>query len=311
MHVVSIYNNKGGVGKSTLTVGLAEFLAGNRDRRVLVIDLDAQASSSGSILGRKPLADAINREKTIAQVAAKIRRRRKPLTDLDEYLVVRPATEARGTALAEISVLVPDKLGIRELEDKMSRSGEAQLLKKYLKPALESFDFVLIDMPGHVDDRNTLIVNALTMSDFVLIPVEPTQMALSGLPDSFELVNYAQDKNRNGSPAIVGMVLNKTDRRVQQYKSKFPQILEMAHQQELPPIFDNILPETPKLATATDETRDFDTLKERFDSYYQHVRKVAIELERRCNEHQQSDASRPHGFAARFRKLLDSFAGRR
>ncbi len=310
MHVVSVYNNKGGVGKSTLTVGLAEFLASNAKKRVLVIDLDAQASSSGSILGRRPLADAIKNERTIAQLAAKIRRRRKPLASLEEFLVVRPAAEVRGTALAEISVLVPDKSGIRELEDKMSRAGEAQILKKYLKPALSEFDYVLIDMPGHVDDRNTLIVNALTMSDFVLIPVEPTQMALSGLPDSFELVNYAREKNRDDRPAIVGMVLNKTDRRVQQYKSKFPQILRSADQRELPPIFNNLLPESPKLATATDETRQFLTLKDRFDSYYLNVRKVAKELEKRCEEFQFHSENHSAGFAVRFRKLLDSFVGR-
>ena len=41
MHVISIYNNKGGVGKSTLTIGIAEFLASNRKKKVLIIDLDA------------------------------------------------------------------------------------------------------------------------------------------------------------------------------------------------------------------------------------------------------------------------------
>lgn len=310
MHVISIYNNKGGVGKSTLTVGLAEFLASNRKKRVLVIDLDAQASSSGSILGRRALAEAIKAERTIARLAAKLRRIRKPFSSVEDFLVIRPAAEVRGTALAEIAVLVPDKAGIRELEDKMNGAKESQLLKKYLKPSLGEFDFVLIDMPGHVDDRDTLIVNALTMSDFVLIPVEPTQMALNGLPDTFDLVNFARDKNRDSRPEIVGMVLNKTDRRVQQYKSKFPQILKVADERELPPIFNNILPESPKLATATDETRDFLTLKDRFDSYYLNVRKVALELEKRCNEFEFEPEKRAAGFGGRFRELLDSFARR-
>ena len=51
MRAVAIYNNKGGEGKSTVTVGLAEFLAGNLGYRVLVVDLDTQASSSRSLLG--------------------------------------------------------------------------------------------------------------------------------------------------------------------------------------------------------------------------------------------------------------------
>ena len=106
------------------------------------------------------------------------------------------------------------------------------------------------------------------------------------------------------------MVLNKTDRRVQQYKSKFPQILKVADERELPPIFNNILPESPKLATATDETRDFLTLKDRFDSYYLNVRKVALELEKRCNEFEFEPEKRAAGFGGRFRELLDSFARR-
>ena len=59
MHVISIYNNKGGVGKSTLIIGIAEFLASNRKKKVLIIDLDAQASSSSALLGRGAIAGAI------------------------------------------------------------------------------------------------------------------------------------------------------------------------------------------------------------------------------------------------------------
>ena len=80
MHVVSIYNNKGGVGKSTLTVGIAEFLASNRKKKVLIIDLDAQASSSSALLGRTPLAEAIQNRKTIADLIDEIARTRSILT---------------------------------------------------------------------------------------------------------------------------------------------------------------------------------------------------------------------------------------
>ena len=52
MPIVAVFNNKGGEGKSTVTVGLAEFLAGNRDKKVLVIDLDAQASSTCALVGQ-------------------------------------------------------------------------------------------------------------------------------------------------------------------------------------------------------------------------------------------------------------------
>src|SRR5947209_8321619 len=78
MAIVSVYNNKGGVGKSTLTVGLAEFLAGNRKRSVLVMDLDAQSSSSGALLGRAAVAHAIDTERTVAQLTDRILQFSKP-----------------------------------------------------------------------------------------------------------------------------------------------------------------------------------------------------------------------------------------
>jgi cellulose biosynthesis protein BcsQ len=142
--------------------------------------------------------------------------------------------------------------------------------------------FVLIDLPGNLDRRSRLAVAGLVMSDFVLVPIEPNQISLTALPDSFDMNHYARDLGGDGKPAVVGMVLNKTDRRTQQFRSKMPEIVKAAGSGELPPILDSLLPETPKLATATDETLDFRTLRDRFDTYYDNVRKVARELEDRC-----------------------------
>src|SRR5436305_930652 len=99
MPIVSIYNNKGGVGKSTLTVGLAEFLAANRKRSVLVMDLDSQASSSVSLLGRTAVADAIENGQTTAQLAVEMLNSGKEPKNLPALVIERPASSARGTAL--------------------------------------------------------------------------------------------------------------------------------------------------------------------------------------------------------------------
>jgi len=285
MPVISIYNNKGGVGKSTLTVGLAEFLASNRKRSVLVIDLDAQSSSSGSLLGRAAVAHAIESQRTITRLAESIIQSGKSPKNLSAFITERPASTARGTSLEKIAILVPEKPGMLELEETMTQTKDLLALRAYLKPALASYEFVLIDLPGNIDRRSKLAVSALVMSDFVLIPVEPSQISLNALPDTFELIHRARELGKNGRPAIIGLVLNKTDKRTEQYRSKFPPILEAAGKGELPPVFENVIPDTPKLATATDETHDFSTLKDRFDTYYDHVRKVTRELEERCEEY--------------------------
>lgn len=56
---------------------------------------------------------------------------------------------------------------------------------------------------------------------------------------------------------ILGIILNKTDKRTQQFCSNLPAVLEVVNKGELPTGFDRYLPDTPKLATATDETIDF------------------------------------------------------
>lgn len=105
------------------------------------------------------------------------------------------------------------------------------------------------------------------------------------------------------------MILNKTDKRTQQYRSKLPPILEVVAKGELPPVFESFLPDTPRLATATDETLGFHTLKERFDTYYDNVRKVARELEDRCEGRIPAAPAKPTGrFAQRIRGILQQFA---
>ena len=311
MHIISIYNNKGGVGKSTLTVGLAEFLSANRGKKVLVIDLDAQASTTSALLSRETIRTCLQSQRTIVGLVNHLRRRKSVPKNLSDYLVPRPAVDARGSALGELAILVPDRTNLYELEERMRSRNDETLLRDYLKPALANFDFVLIDMPGNADRRQKLVINGLTISDFVLVPTKPDQISLEALPDSFDLVHYAQEVNGQDRPAIIGIVRNMTDRRTQQYKAKFPSIIEASASQNLPPLFENFLANHSALETATDGTQDFRTLKQRFANDYDPVRKVACELEKRCKNYQFHQKPKPSEYGQFFRRILDTFSTKR
>lgn len=311
MHVVAIYNNKGGVGKSTLTVGLAEFLSANRDRQVLVIDLDAQGSTASALLDHQTLSEALHARRTVVDLVSEIRQRRRLPADLSQYFVVRPETEARGSALRQLAVLVPDRSHLYELEDRMTSARDLTLLRDYLKPALHEFDYVLIDMPGNADRRQKLVINGLTMSDFVVVPTKPDQISLNALPDSFDLVQYAQEINDSDRPALLGIIRNMTDRRTQQYRAKFPAITEASAAQKLPPLFDSFLANHSALETATDGTEEFRTLKERFSTDYDPVRRVAFELEQRCNAYEFQPSRRVPNYGQFIRQVLGRFAAKR
>jgi len=283
MPIVAIYNNKGGEGKSTVTVGLAEFLAANLNKRVLVIDLDAQASSSCALVGHKDVNAAIERKRTIADLLGRVRQERQTLEDISDYLVHRPASGARGSALGALSVIVPDGDRLCELEEQMNRRRHHSLLRQYARSAFGEFDYVLVDMPGNVVPSSLASINGLTMSDFVLVPVRPSRISLNGLPRTFDIIGRAQSHSEDGQPAVIGLLRNATDRRFQQYKANFPALLEAAKLKQLPPIFDRLWPPSPALESATDEKRNARTLKERFGNSYDHARLVARELHKRCS----------------------------
>jgi len=309
MHIVAVYNNKGGVGKSTVTVGLAEFLSGIRRKRVLVIDMDTQASSACALLGRKTLRGALEKRRTLAALIRNIRENPRELTpaEVQQYVTIRRGVEGRGSVLRDISVLIPDGDEMAELDDLMSASSFDQLLlRTYLRPGLREYDFVLVDMPAAVKRRDVLQLNGLTMSDFVVIPVAPTAMALRALPQTVTVIDHARNVTRdaaaNGSPEILGMLRNFTDRRTQQYKSHFREIEASCRQEQLPPLFTNYWPYTIEMQKATDDERDCRTLKQRFEgASYDAARLVALELEKRC---ESQPGKKPRGVLERLRRLV-------
>src|SRR5262249_1660929 len=144
-----------------------------------------------------------------------------------DMLTFRPASKTRGMPLAQLALLVPDKEALFAVEERMNGTRDQLALREFLKPALDKYQFVLIDLPGNVNRRDKLVVSTLVMSDFVLIPVEPSQISLNALPETFRFIEYAQNLGRSERPAIVGLVLNKTDKRTEQFRDRVVPILDL------------------------------------------------------------------------------------
>ncbi|MCR9197580.1 MAG: ParA family protein [Planctomycetaceae bacterium] len=300
MHVVSIYTNKGGDGKSTVTVGLAEYLSGNRDRNVLVIDLDAQASATSAILGRGAKRAAAKSGKTSLALMRELIETKVPLRNLERFITCRPAASGRsGSALGEISVMLPTGPDIDEIEDMLNKMRHAKLFQRYLKPALkkQGFDYVLIDLPSNVrPKRDKICMNALVMSDFALVPVKATEMSLDGMETTFKNIEWAQKASRQRTPATLGFLLNATDRRFKQFKATFPPILDQSKDGNLPPVLDVVWPHSAAFQNATAHNEDVSTLTEKFGAAHKQARLTTIEFERLCNgfdpEQQPKDVMR-------------------
>ncbi len=192
MHVISVVNQKGGVGKTTTVVHVSAALA-RLGHSLLVIDLDPQANAS-STLG---LADPYEVKNTIATVMA------------DKSGVAAPWYDTIEDHVRLIYGHVALTKVERELQ-RISMSMPGFVLRKRLEQmALDDDQIVLIDCPPSL---SMLTVNALVASDYCIIPIESgSKYSLDGYEDLEELIRDVRDVNP--SLDILGVLITRHDGR--------------------------------------------------------------------------------------------------
>ena len=183
--VISLANQKGGVGKTTTTVNLGTILA-KRGKKVLLIDADPQGNATSGLGVEKEVEystyDILVNETTIEEAIQKT---------IIKNLKVCPSNI--NLAGAEV-----------ELVSMMSRE---QRLKEKLDEVKNNFDYILIDCPPSL---GLITLNAFTASDSVLIPVQCEYYALEGLGQLLNTVNLVK-KHLNKNIQIEGALLTMYD----------------------------------------------------------------------------------------------------
>jgi chromosome partitioning protein len=181
MHrTLAILNQKGGVGKTTVTLGLASAAAA-AGRRVLVIDLDPQGSSSW-VLGVDP-------GDTERSVATLLRSR-------------RPDVRAglQSSPWSELIDVLPASPELQRLESRTSVT-----LRDAVADIEDEYEAVLIDCPPSLGN---LSKNALTASRHALIVVEPSALGLRGIGGVADLLDDVWDES-NPDLELAGVILNR------------------------------------------------------------------------------------------------------
>lgn len=186
--IISISNQKGGVGKTTTAVNLATAMAAV-NKKVLVMDLDPQGNATTSLGIDKKTA-----QKNSYQVMMG-----------DEKL----SSSIIWTKIPNLSVVASSKdlVGV-DLELSQAKSPQF-----YLKNAIEAealpYDYIIIDCPPAV---GMLTVNALVAADAVMVPIQCEYLALEGVADLMKTIERVK-KNFNSNLEIQGIVLTMFDSR--------------------------------------------------------------------------------------------------
>ncbi len=186
--IISIANQKGGVGKTTTSINLAVSFAVS-EVKTLLIDLDPQANASTGLSEllnpvEKNVYDVIISGKASESIAS---------TSIKDLHVIKSTNELVGAEVELVSV-----------EDR-----ERQLFLA-IKPLLEKYDYILIDCTPSL---GLLTLNALTSSDSVLIPIQCEYYALEGLGQLLNTIRLVQQQ-LNTNLEIEGVLLTMYDQRL-------------------------------------------------------------------------------------------------
>jgi len=187
--IISIVNQKGGVGKTTTSVNLALSMAVS-EVKCLLIDLDPQANATTGISG---LFEDVN--SNIYDVLIKGASIKDSITKTEfEFLDVLASTnDLVGAEIELVGVIA------REYQ-----------LQKILSQVSEDYDYIFVDCPPSL---GLLTLNALTASDYVLIPIQCEYYALEGLGQLLNTIRLVQ-KHLNKNLGIIGVLLTMYDTRL-------------------------------------------------------------------------------------------------
>lgn len=188
--IITVFNHKGGVGKTTTAVNLAAALCMGHGQRCLVVDMDPQANATRAILG----AEVPESQPTVRDMLIKEQ------VGAQEFLNCLRKTSIPGLFVA------PANLGLSEAEFKLSsRMSRELVLCELLQPVASSFDYIIIDCAPSL---GLLTLNALAAAREIIIPCETQFLSLRGLRYVLDVLHLVKGR-LNPTMNVLGVLPTK------------------------------------------------------------------------------------------------------
>ena len=223
MVVISVANQKGGVGKTTTAINLASALA-EKNRRVLLVDLDPQGNATTSL--------GFNRHQVFISI----------------YEVLIEGIGVRSAIFPTIQnnlSLLPSNENLPGVEVLLSQRPErARILIQALSSIYSYYDYILIDCPPSL---GILTLNALVASDGILIPMQAEFLALEGLTQLLKTIGIVRE-DLNRQLEVFGVVFTMYDGRTRLTREVEDEVRGFFEGRTT--VFETTIPRTVRLAEA-------------------------------------------------------------
>ncbi len=289
-HVLSFINLKGGVGKTTTAIAVAEILAHEHGKKVLLIDLDPQTNATVTLIPEQRWAEMDRAGQTVAQLFEDYMNPQYPKRfDIETAIARRVSTIGNGIETLD---LLPSSIRLIDIQERIPMiavTGHFTLnpldvLRSALQPVAARYDYIIIDCPPSL---GTVTKNGLRISTGYVIPTIPDTLSTWGI---YQIVDNVERFARETSIAIraLGVVATKVQgnnlhaRVIDDMKgSRLGRFGEDGRLKQ-PPMFESVIPQSVAVARAADILAGLRTLRVKYGDAYAPLTSLTQEIIERC-----------------------------